>query len=181
MDNRLGAWAARGRVPLGFALGIAYLIFCQPSGRLLALGGGVALLGLGLRAYAAGSLDKNSTLAVSGPYAYTRNPLYLGSFLMGVGFSIACGSWILGGIFVVYFLLVYSLVMRREEDYLRQRFGEAYARYAARVPLFFPALRAGPAHEKAFRWARYWRNREYEAALGYLAAIVFLFLKLTWR
>ena len=177
MGNRLGSWAAQWRVPLGFALGIAYLVFSQPTGKLLLVGGPVALLGLALRAFAAGCLDKNLTLAIGGPYAHTRNPLYLGSFIMGLGFSVASGSWILGGIFVALFLLVYSLVMRREEDFLRQKFGEAYARYAAQVPLFFPALRALPAPESAFRWERYRKNREYEAALGYVAALVFLFLK----
>jgi hypothetical protein len=100
---------------------------------------------------------------------------------MGLGFSIACGSWILGGIFVAFFLLVYSLVMRREEDFLRRQFGEAYARYAAQVPVFFPALRALPAPESVFRWERYRKNREYEAALGYVAALVFLFLKFKLR
>ena len=177
MGNRLGSWAARWRVPLGFALGIAYLIFSQPTGRRLVVGGAIALLGLALRAFAAGCLDKNSTLAMGGPYAYTRNPLYLGSFIMGLGFSLACGSWILGGIFVAFFLLVYSLVMRREEGSLRRQFGEAYARYAAQVPVFFPALRALPAPERVFRWEQYRKNREYEAALGYVAALVFLFLK----
>jgi len=181
VDNWLGFWAARGRVPLGFGLGIAYLVFSQPSGRLLVLGGAVALLGLALRAFAAGCLDKNSTLAIGGPYAYTRNPLYLGSFIIGLGFSIACSSWILGGVFVALFLVVYPLVMRREEDFLRQKFGEAYARYAAQVPLFFPALHALPAPESAFRWERYRKNREYEAALGYVAAMVFLFLKFKLR
>jgi protein-S-isoprenylcysteine O-methyltransferase Ste14 len=181
MGNRLGAWAARGRVPLGFALGIAYLVFSQPTGWLLVLGGTVALLGLALRAFAAGCLDKNSTLATGGLYAYTRNPLYLGSFIMGLGFSVACGSWILGGIFVAFFLLIYSLVMRREAAFLRQQFGEAYARYAAQVPVFFPTLRALPVSERAFRWERYRKNREYEAALGYLAALVFLFLKFKLR
>ncbi len=181
MDNRLGAWAARGRVPLGFILGIAYLVFSQPSGRLLLLGGAVALVGLVVRAFAAGCLDKNSTLAVGGPYAYTRNPLYLGSFLMGIGFSIACASWILGAVFVVFFLLVYSLVMRREEDFLRQQFGEAYAQYAARVPLFFPTFHKAQPAGRVFRWEHYRKNREYEAALGYLTAMVILFLKLRWR
>jgi protein-S-isoprenylcysteine O-methyltransferase Ste14 len=181
MGNRLGSWAARWRVSLGFALGLTYLVFSQPTGWLLFVGGPVALLGLGLRAFAAGCLDKNLTLAIGGPYAYTRNPLYLGSFIMGLGFSIAAGSWILGGIFVALFLLVYLLVMRREEDYLRQKFGEVYARYAAQVPLFFPALRAWPAPESVFRWERYRKNREYEAALGYVAALAFLFLKFKLR
>ena len=181
MGNRLGTWAARWRVSLGFVLGIAFLVFSQPTSRLLFLGGPVALLGLGLRGFAAGCLDKNLTLAVGGPYAYTRNPLYLGSFIMGLGFSIASGSWILGGTFAAFFLLVYTLVMRREEDFLRQKFGEAYARYAAQVPLFFPALRGLPMPGSAFRWEQYRKNREYEAALGFIAALVFLFLKFKLR
>jgi protein-S-isoprenylcysteine O-methyltransferase Ste14 len=181
MGDGLGSWAARWRVPLGFALGITYLIYSQPSGRLLLVGGSVALAGLALRAFAAGCLDKNSALAIGGPYAYTRNPLYLGSFIMGLGFSITCRSWILTGVFVALYLLVYSLVMRREEAYLRQQFGEAYARYAARVPVFFPTLRAVPAAAGAFRWKQYLKNREYEAALGYVGALVFLFLKFKLR
>jgi protein-S-isoprenylcysteine O-methyltransferase Ste14 len=181
MDNRLGGWAARGRVPLGFALGIAYLVFSHPTGRLLVAGGAVALVGLALRAFAAGCVDKNSALATGGPYAYTRNPLYLGSFIMGVGISIACGSWILGAVFAVFFLSVYSLVMRREEQFLRRAFGQAYAQYAAQVPFFFPVFRARSAAAGGFRWERYRRNREYEAALGYLAALVFLYVKFRLR
>jgi len=181
MSESYAAWAARWRVPLGFALGVAYLVFSQPTVGLLISGAVVALVGLCLRACAAGHLDKDRELAMSGPYRYTRNPLYLGSFLMGSGFAVAGGSWALGLAFVALFLLVYWPVIRGEENYLRRHFGEAYDRYAGRVSLFIPTRGGMPASGKAFRWDRYRNNREYEAALGYAAGIVFLVLKIVLR
>ncbi len=181
MDERYAAWAARWRVPLGFAFAVSYLIFSQPTVVLLAAGGTFAAAGLVLRAFAAGYLDKGAVLTTWGPYAYTRNPLYLGSFLIGLGFVLAGGSWILGVIFLGFFLFVYWPVMRREEAALRTQFGEIYNRYAVAVPLFFPNARRAPGSEGKFRWERYRKNREYEAALGLMAGIVFLVLKLELR
>jgi len=177
MNSGYAAWAARWRVPLGFALGIAYLIFSQPTLTLLAADGSVAFAGLLLRAYSAGYLTKNQSLATSGPYAHTRNPLYLGSSLMGLGFALAGGSWSLGVAFLAFFLAVYWPVMRREEQFLRREFGDIYVRYAATVPFFFPRWRRTSAAAEKFRWDRYRKNREYEAALGYVAGMVFLALK----
>lgn len=187
MDKGYAAWAARWRVPLGFAMGVAYLIFSQPTLRLLVVGGGVAMLGLFVRAFAAGYLEKNHSLATSGPYAYTRNPLYLGSLLIGLGFAVAGNSWLMGLAFLGLFTLVYWPVMLQEGYYLRQHFGERYERYAASVPVFFPVFSTGPvrgqtsAGEEKFKWERYRNNREYEATLGVAAGIVFLALKLALR
>jgi protein-S-isoprenylcysteine O-methyltransferase Ste14 len=181
MDERYAGWAARWRVPLGFALAVAYLIFAQPTVTLLAAGGALAFLGLALRALAAGYLEKNAHLATSGPYAYTRNPLYLGSFLMGSGLALGGGSWIVGLAFFGFFLMIYYPVMRREEDSLRKSFGEMYDRYASAVPFFLPGGRKAPARADKFRWARYRENREYEAALGLAGGIIFLALKLGLR
>ncbi|HME00108.1 MAG TPA: isoprenylcysteine carboxylmethyltransferase family protein [Terriglobia bacterium] len=175
------AWAARWRVPLGFALGVAYLIFARPSVSLLIAGGAVALAGVAVRAYAAGYLKKNQRLTTSGPYARTRNPLYLGSLLIGTGFAIAGGRWILGLAFVGLFLLIYIPVMRRESDFLRREFAGFYDQYAASVPLFLPRLSAwrdASTETMRFRWDQYRRNREYEAALGYAAGIILLALKI---
>ena len=184
MDEKYAAWAARWRVPLGFALGIAYLIFSQPTPRFLVAGGTIALVGLLVRSFAAGYLDKNHSLATHGPYAFTRNPLYVGSFLMGAGFSLAVSSWALGVAFLVLFTLIYWPVMRREEFFLHQQFGETYARYAQTVPIFFPNLFAkrglGPGEER-FRCERYLKNREYEAALGYVLGMIFLAAKMALR
>ena len=181
MAKRYAAWAARRRVPLGFALGGAYLIFSQPSLALLVAGGVVALLGLLLRTHSAGYLAKNQRLAMSGPYAYTRNPLYLASSLMGLGFALAGGLWSLGVACLVFFLAVYWPVMRREEEFLRQEFGESYDHYAEAVPLFFPKVHGISAQGERFRWELYRKNREYEAALGYVAGLVFLALKIWLR
>jgi protein-S-isoprenylcysteine O-methyltransferase Ste14 len=181
MERDFSAIAARWRVPLGFVLGIAYMVFAKPTIPLLVAGSLVALVGLGLRAYAAGHLDKDQRLATGGPYAYTRNPLYLGSLLIGIGLVIAGAQWVLGAVFVFFFLVVYLPVMRREEMNLRRRFGQEYEEYAAVVPLFLPArARCRPSQDE-FEWKRYRRNREYEAALGYLAGVIFLIAKFLLR
>jgi protein-S-isoprenylcysteine O-methyltransferase Ste14 len=184
MDNRFAAWAARVRVPLGFAWGAAFLVFSQPTVRLLEVGGGVALVGVLIRAYSAGYLEKSRKLAIAGPYRFTRNPLYLGSFLIGAGFALASGSRGLGISFLLLFLLIYGTVMRREEDFLRRQFGEDFERYARAVPIFLPVFlrRGDPANPKQrFRWELYRKNHEYEAALGFAAGVVFLALKIWLR
>jgi len=181
MDKGYAAWAARWRVPLGFALAVAYLVFSQPARPLLVAGGGVALVGLAVRGWAAGFLDKNQSLATSGPYRYTRHPLYLGSALTGIGLATAGGSVEMMLAFAGLFLLVYGPVMRREENLLRQKFGAAYDGYAASVPRLVPGRPVGPASGESFHWARYRKNREYEAALGFAAALVFLVLKMWLR
>lgn len=179
MNRKYGDWAARWRVPLSFAFAVAYAVLSQPSRALLIAGGAVGLAGLALRGWAAGSVDKNESLATGGPFRYTRNPLYLGSFILGVGFMIAGASWALGIAFVALFILIYSPVMRREEEFLRQKFSAVYDEYARRVPSFLPAFRPGSRGD--FRWARYKKNREYEAALGYAAILIFLVIKLMLR
>lgn len=177
MKSDFSAFVARWRVPLGFALGIAYMVFAQPTAPLLIAGSLVALLGLGIRAYAAGHLEKDQRLAKDGPYAHTRNPLYLGSLLIGIGLVIAGAQWALGALFVMFFLIVYLPVMRREERNLRQRFGQEYEEYASAVPLFFPSGAPRKPSQNEFEWKLYRRNREYEAAIGYLGGVIFLIIK----
>ena len=180
MNKNYAAWAARWRVPLGFLLGVAYLVFSRPTLKLLVAGGAVAAGGMVLRAYAAGHLAKNQQLAMSGPYAYTRNPLYLGSALMGAGFALAGGSWVLALACVVLFATIYWPVIRREEENLRREFGPVYDQYAQQVPLFLPRFRRQAGAER-FQWNRYRKNHEYEALLGYLAMMVFLAIKILFR
>ena len=180
MDSAYAAWATRWRVPLGFLLGVAYLLFSRPTWKLLLAGGAVAAAGVALRAFAAGHLVKNQSLAMSGPYAYTRNPLYLGSALMGAGFALAGGNWILALACVILFAAIYWPVVRREEEYLRREFGEVYDQYAQLVPLFLPRFRR-PAGGEKFRWKQYQKNHEYEALLGYLAVMIFLAIRIWLR
>ncbi len=166
------------RVPLGFLFGIVFLIFASPEPVTLIVGGAIGVVGILIRAWASGHIRKNQNLAVSGPYAYTRNPLYLGSFILGVGFTIASGVWWLGVVFIALFLGIYLPVMRVEARDLIDIFGEDYKEYARRVPLFFPRLTGYKASADAkFDVDLYMRYREYRAALGLVFALSILALK----
>ena len=167
----------RYRVPLGFLFAAVFLIVAKPALPTLAIGGAIAVIGLLIRAWAAGHIRKNQTLAVSGPYAFTRNPLYLGSFILGVGFTVAAGVWWLGLVFIALFLSIYFPVMRVEAEELTQIFGEDYKNYASRVPLFFPRLNLEKQPETNFDFALYLRHREYQAALGLIFALSVLLVK----
>jgi protein-S-isoprenylcysteine O-methyltransferase Ste14 len=172
------AWAARARVPLGLALSLAYLVLASPTLRWLLIGGSIALLGLVIRAWAAGTVEKDASLATAGPYSLTRNPLYLGSTLIGAGFAVAGRSLIMAVAFVILLISVYAPVIRREERFLLAKFGDSYRQYAARVPLFVPRRLLPPASPEHFLWSRYRKNREYEAGLGFIAGLVLLALKM---
>ncbi len=168
-------FVARLRVPCGFVLVAAFAWFSHPEARSLGYGLPVSLLGLVVRAWAAGNLAKNQALATSGPYAYTRNPLYLGTLLVAAGLAIAARSAGLGALFAVVFLGIYLPVIELEQQHLRSLFPE-YAAYAARVPMLAPRLTAA-GERRAFEWALYIKNREYEAAAGFAAGVLFLFWK----
>src|SRR3954469_14125821 len=121
--------AKKLRLPLGFLLGILYLIFARPTPLGLAVGGAIALVGVLIRAWASGHIVKNEKLAVSGPYAHTRNPLYFGSFLIGAGFAVAA-HWALLLVVIAFWALVYAPTMEREKRNIRERFPDAYDRYS---------------------------------------------------
>ena len=167
----------RWRVPLGFLCAALFLFFAQPTLWTLVVGGIVALPGLGLRAWASGHLRKNEALATTGPYAHTRNPLYLGSLLMGLGFTIAAGRAFLVLIFIIMILGIYLPVMRVEAQTLSELFGKKYERYANEVPLFLPRFSPYRRHETDFDSALYLRYREYRAAVGIVIAWALLAAK----
>ena len=165
---------AKLRVPFGFVMVAAFLWLSAPSTRSLAIGFPVSILGLALRGWAAGHLEKNTTLADGGPYAYVRNPLYIGTLLTAAGLVIASRRWELGVLFAAVFLLIYLPVVELEEQHLRQLFPE-FADYARRVPQLIP--RWGPSNDKAFRWPVYAKNQEYQALLGFVVGEAVLVLK----
>ena len=167
----------RVRVPLGFVLSVTFLIFAEPRPLTLLVGGAIAVAGLLVRAWASGHIRKNQTLAVSGPYAHTRNPLYLGSLMLGVGFCLDAGVWWLALGFAALFIGIYLPVMRVEAEDLTRLFGAGYEEYARRVPLFFPSLRARKKTGVKFDFELYLRYREYRAALGLLFATAVLVFK----
>ena len=134
-----------------------------------------------IRALASGHVRKNESLATSGPYAYTRNPLYLGSLLMGVGFAVAARSWWVGIALVVMFLAIYMPVIRDEEDFLQRTFPE-FDEYAQRVPRMVPRLTAyaddNNKGQSGFSLGLYLKHREYNALLGAAAMTLALLFKL---
>ena len=161
----------RIRVPLGFAFAGLFLVFARPTLLTLVVGTVIALIGLFIRAWSSGHIRKARELAISGPYAYTRNPLYLGSFLMGVGFSEASGVWWLALIFSALFIGIYLPVMRVEMDDIRQIFGEDFDEYVRNVPMFIPRLTVWRKTNVKFDFQLYLQYREYRAALGVFSAI----------
>ena len=181
MSSSYSALAARIRVPSGFLLAALYMIFAQPTPARLLWGGGVALAGLLLRGWSAGHLEKNRQLATSGPYAYTRNPLYVGSALAGIGFCIAGGRWWFFVLLIAFLTAVYWPVIRNEQAHLRRLFPEDFATYAQSVPAIVPRLipwREGRPAQTRFAWKRYGQNREYEAFFAYVVILLFLFGKM---
>ncbi len=177
MGKRTTTPIQRFRVPLGFLFAAVFLIFAQPEPLTLGIGGAIAVIGLLIRAWASGHIRKNQNLAISGPYSYTRNPLYLGSFILGVGFTIASGVWWLGLIFIALFLGIYLPVMRVEASELTQIFGAEYQQYADKVPLFVPRPTTYIKSDTKFDSTLYLRYREYQATLGFVFAWSVLLLK----
>ena len=167
----------RLRVPLGFLFAAVFLYFARPTLLTIGIGSVIAIIGLAIRAWSSGHIRKAETLAISGPYAYTRNPLYLGSFLMGVGFTVASGVWWLALIFAILFLGIYFPVMRVEAEDIRRVFGKDFDEYERNVPLFFPRFTVWRRTGIAFDSSLYLRYREYRAAIGVAAAIGILAAK----
>ncbi len=176
------AFFVRWRVRLGYPLAIVVLLFSRPTPLSISLGALVGIWGLWLRAYAAGNLHKHESLTVTGPYARTRNPLYLGSALLAFGAALAARSWISAGVLAAYFAIFYSAVMRKEEAELRDRHGSAFDEYARSVPLFIPRLtevRISTGGAGSFSFAQYKKNREYQAAIGFV--LLLFVLLVIWR
>jgi len=172
--------ARRIRVPAGFLLTAVYLWQAHPTARSIAVGGGIAFCGLALRALASGHVRKDRQLTTTGPYAYTRNPLYLGSLVVVAGFAVAgWNPWLAAGVLLLFFLL-YLPTISSEEEYLRQNFPE-FAEYAQRVPRLVPRLPAEKPAGGGFSRDLYRQHREYNALLGAAATLAALLVKLLWR
>lgn len=169
-------FVARLRVSSGFVLAAAFLWLAAPSWTSLAVGIPVSIAGLAIRAWAAGHLEKNLALTASGPYAFVRNPLYLGTLAVAAGLAIASRRWMLGALFAAVFVLIYLPVVELEEQHLRKLFPD-YAEYARGVPKLVPRFSRGTGARKTFSGALYRRNREYQALAGFLAGVAALVWK----
>jgi protein-S-isoprenylcysteine O-methyltransferase Ste14 len=166
----------RLRVPLGFVIAGIVLYLSTPSGLSILLGLPIALIGAIFRALAASVIRKDASLATHGVYSWTRNPLYFGSFMLGLGFSVMSGSWITGAVIVLPSFIVYPTVIKSEEAHLERLFPQEFRDYRVRVPRFFP--RPG-AFQGGLSFERYWANREYNTALGFAAVLAVFVAK--WR
>jgi protein-S-isoprenylcysteine O-methyltransferase Ste14 len=174
-----GRVARRIRVPLGFLFAAFFLWRARPEWWSLATGSAVALAGVWVRAISSGHVNKNEELATTGPYAYTRNPLYFGSIVIAVGFALAALRWEIALALVIMFAAIYIPVICGEERFLASHFAN-YFEYCARVPRLLPRLSAGPEGNSRFSRELYWKHREYNALLGTLAVIAVLAAKLIW-
>ena len=172
--------ARRIRVPLGFVFAVLYFWLARPTWRFLALGSVLIVPGLLIRALASGHVRKNEALATTGPYAYTRNPLYLGSLLIGIGFAAAARSWWVGAMLVVMFVAIYVPVIRGEEKFLREKFTE-FDEYSKRVPRMLPRFTPARSGDEGggFSMELYLKHREWNALLGSVLLAASLILKMT--
>jgi protein-S-isoprenylcysteine O-methyltransferase Ste14 len=157
---------SRHRVRVGWLLGLVAVALARPTPRSLLLGGLVALAGEVVRLWASGHIEKTERLATGGPYAHTRNPLYVGSLLIAFAFAVAGNSLAVALLVAAYFAVFYPAVMREESAFLRARFSELYGRWAQDVPAFLPRLTPGGPRETRFSWSRVRRNREWRTALA---------------
>jgi protein-S-isoprenylcysteine O-methyltransferase Ste14 len=169
--------AQKIRVPVG-RVGIIALFFMHPTWRSVAIGSIVAGLGALIRLWAAGHIDKGKALATAGPYALTRNPLYLGSLLMGVGVFIAGQIYWLLLSFAILYVALYFPVMKREEKDLLQGYGNEFLEYSKRVPMFLPRFQSAGGHASSFLWSRVRRNREHRHLLVLALAEIFLIIRI---
>lgn len=170
------------RLGVAWLMVIPFLWFARPTPTTLLAGGVLAAVGGWIRGWAAGHIRKDATLTVSGPYAHVRNPLYVGSFLVGLGVTVAGGEPIFVVLFLSFYLLVYSRTALAEARFLEEKFGDAYQAYAAQVPLFVPRpvpwRPAGGTPVPSFSGRLYRMNKEWEAGLGIAAGFAFLVLKM---
>ena len=173
--------ARRIRVPLGFLFAVFYFWRARPDWISLALGGVVAAAGVFFRAMASGHVKKNEQLATTGPYAYCRNPLYLGSIIIAIGFAIGSRDfWVAIGI-IGLFSAIYVPVIRGEETFLREKFA-GFDDYAKRVPRMLPRFTAARYGDDdgGFSMALYLKHREWNALLGSVLLAGALILKMTF-
>lgn len=161
-------WLTRYRVALGGLTAIVTLWAARPSPASLVAGAAIALVGATVRLWAAGHVEKSREVTSSGPYRYTRHPLYLGSTVMGVGVAVAAANPWLGAAILAYLASTLTAAMRSEEAHLRDKFGDAYDRYT---------MRQAPASARSFSWSRAWRNREHHALAGLIGGLALLALK----
>jgi protein-S-isoprenylcysteine O-methyltransferase Ste14 len=170
----------RGRVPLGWIFAAAFLVFARPRPGSILGGATLVAAGAAFRTWASGHIRKREALAVSGPYAHTRNPLYFGSFLMAAGALVMGWNPWLAAAFLLFAVPVYHVVMRKEEEFLAGKFGAAFTAYERAVPRFFPRPHGVAGGAGAFDWGLVRRHGEWRTWLGAAALTAVLCARYLW-
>jgi protein-S-isoprenylcysteine O-methyltransferase Ste14 len=170
---------SRNRVRAGYTAGALALFFAQPTPGSLQAGGALAILGELIRLWASGHIEKTHRLATGGPYAHTRNPLYLGSVLMALGLLVTARHPISVTAGLAYLLVFYPFIIREEAKFLRDRFPDEYHDWARDVPLFFPRVSPGGPRASTFQMSRVLANHEWRSVLGLVVLAVFMVLRLS--
>ena len=171
---------SRLRVPLGYLAGALVVVLARPRPWSIACGLALAVLGETVRLWASGHIEKTRRLATGGPYAHTRNPLYLGSTLLAVGVAVASASVIVVAAVAVYLAIFYPAVIREESAFLSAKFPEEWAAWAKDVPAFLPRPTPGGPRETRFDWARVRTNREWRTAAALPVAAALLLARALW-
>ncbi len=169
---------SRVRVRAGYTAGALALFFAEPTADSLVRGAVLAIVGELIRVWASGHIEKTHRLATGGPYAHTRNPLYVGSVLMALGFLVAARHPISVVAGLLYLVVFYPVIVREEAAFLRAKFSNEYHDWAKHVPLFFPRLTPGGPRESKFQVGRLLANREWRSVLGLALLAGFLIWKL---
>jgi protein-S-isoprenylcysteine O-methyltransferase Ste14 len=168
------------RIAISLFCSLVLLLLASPSWLSLMIGSLIVMAGAALRTWSSGYVKKNMELSMDGPYAHVRHPLYVGNFLLGLGFSVMANRWFLVLAFLVIFYVLYASVIHEEERILRQTFGRAYAEYSKKVPTFIPSFgRRGPQTGR-FTWELVRQHREHQTWLGILGGICLLAAKMVW-
>lgn len=165
------AWLARRRVALGFLAAVVALVAASPTTGSVIIGSVIALIGEGIRVWAAGHLEKSREVTMSGPYRFMRHPLYVGSSVLGAGLVVASRSFAVGFVVAIYLGVTLTAAIKSEEAFLRERFGGTYDAYAAG---------GAPQVSRHFSLARAMKNREYRSVAGVLMIVIVLALKALW-
>jgi protein-S-isoprenylcysteine O-methyltransferase Ste14 len=173
MSTPRGFWV-RWRVPVGYPVAVASFWLAMPTWRTLEYGAAIGIVGLIVRALAAGVVRKSEALTTSGIYSWTRNPLYLGSTILAAGIVVASRSWIVAALVAGYFAAFYPIVIRTEQRFLRERFGRAFDDFAAQVSVFLPWPSGRKGNGATVSFAQYARNHEYRALVGAIAGFALM-------
>ena len=175
MDKLLSV-LVRYRVLGAFVLSVVFFVLARPEGWSVALGLLLSLAGAALRTWASGHIEKGRSLATAGPYSLVRNPLYLGSFIMGAGVCVMGRHPLMSAVFLVLFPVVYLRKIGDEERHLLQKFGREFEEYQAGTPRIIPGT-LRPAPGGTFDWELVIRHREYQVWLGLAAVTALMALK----